>query len=85
MLTINSLTLFFTEVVTCVSLDPSGRYFISGSCDTRCMVWRIEHHSGVATDVCKRPVQTLYGHDDSVNTVAMIWELDMAVSGSKVS
>eukprot|EP00794_Sanderia_malayensis_P017323 gene17323-19056_t len=71
------------EVVTCLSLDPSDRYFISGSRDTRCMVWRIEHHSGVATDVTKRPLQTLYGHDDVVNTVAMSWELDIAVSGSR--
>ncbi len=48
------------------------------------MVWRIEYHSGIATDVAKRPLQTLYGHDDVVNTVAMMWELDIAVSGSKV-
>ena len=70
--------------MTCISLDPSGHYFISGSYDSRCMIWRIRHHAGLASDVITQPLQTLYGHDDAVNTVAMIWELDMAVSGSKV-
>ncbi|XP_065051660.1 neurobeachin-like protein 2 [Rhopilema esculentum] len=71
------------DVVSCVSLDPSGHYFISGSYDARCMVWRIQHHAGLATEVLGQPLQTLYGHDNAVNTVGMIWELDMAVSGSK--
>ena len=75
---------FLTDVVSCVSLDPSGHYFISGSYDARCMVWRIQHHAGLATEVLGQPLQTLYGHDNAVNTVGMIWELDMAVSGSKV-
>ena len=48
------------------------------------MVWRIAHHGGIATYVVKQPLQTLYGHDDAVNTVAMDWELDLAVSGSQV-
>ncbi len=34
------------------------------------MVWRIVYYLGIATDVAKRPLQTLYGHDDVVNTIA---------------
>ena len=74
----------FTDIVSCVSLDPSGHYFISGSYDSRCLVWKIKHHAGSAMSILEQPLQTLYGHDDAVNTVAMVWELDMAVSGSKV-
>ena len=74
-----------TDLVSCVSLDPSGHYFISGSYDLRCLVWRIQHHAGSATGIFEQPIQTLYGHDDAISTVAMVWELDMAVSGSKVS
>ena len=65
-------------------MDPSGHYFISGSRDLTCMIWKITYHSGLATDVNKKPLQTLYGHDDDITSAAMIWELDMAVSGSKV-
>ena len=72
------------DIVSCVSLDPSNHYFISGSYDLSCMVWKIQHHAGSTTGILEQPLQTLHGHDDAVNTVAMVWELDMAVSGSKV-
>lgn len=35
--------------------------------------------------LCPKPVQVLYGHTDEVVSVGISTELDMAVSGSRVS
>lgn len=40
---------------------------------------------GFSTGLSPRPVQVLCGHDQEVTCVAISTELDMAVSGSKVS
>ena len=41
--------------------------------------------SGSSSGLNNKPVQILYGHDDEVTCVAISVELDLAVSGSKVS
>lgn len=40
---------------------------------------------GFSSGLSPRPVQVLCGHDQEVTCVAISTELDMAVSGSKVS
>jgi len=72
-----------TDVITCVSLDDDGHHLITGSRDTTCRLWEITHQGGVAQELNRTPLQTLYGHDKPVTCVAMSWELDMAVSGSQ--
>ena len=72
------------DVITCVSLDDDGHHLITGSRDTTCRLWGITHQGGVAQEVIRTPLQTLYGHDQRVTCVAMSWELDMVVSGSQV-
>ena len=71
-------------MITCVSLDDDGHHLITGSRDTTCRLWGITHQGGVAQELKRTPLQTLYGHDKPVTCVAMSWELDMAVSGSQV-
>jgi len=39
--------IFFTDIVTCVSLDRSSRRLISGSRDTTCMIWEIVHQVSI--------------------------------------
>lgn len=40
---------------------------------------------GTPVGLCPKPVQVLYGHIDEVVSVSISTELDMAVSGSRVS
>lgn len=74
---------YHNDTVTCIGLDGDGKHFISGSRDLTCMVWSINHHSGVAQNVSGKPLQVLYGHDNEVTCVAMSWELDLAVTCDK--
>ncbi|XP_020371025.1 neurobeachin-like protein 2 isoform X1 [Rhincodon typus] len=71
------------DIVTCLALDHCGIYLISGSRDTTCIVWQVIQQGGFACGLSQKPVQVLYGHDDTVTCVAISTELDMAVSGSK--
>ncbi|XP_040571294.2 LOW QUALITY PROTEIN: neurobeachin-like protein 1 [Lepeophtheirus salmonis] len=65
------------DIVTCLSLDPRvGRFMISGSRDTTSIVWQIGSKGLI-------PLQVLSGHDKAVTCVAIIFELDIAVSGSE--
>ena len=75
----------FIDVITCLSLDDDGHHLITGSRDSTCHLWGITHQGGVAQEVIRTPLQTLYGHDKPITCVVMSWELDMAVSGSQVS
>lgn len=68
-------------LVTCVALDQCGWYLVSGSQDCTCVIWDISHLSSAPI----KPVQTLYGHDQPITTVAIATELDMVASGSKVN
>ncbi|KAL9958919.1 hypothetical protein ACROYT_G035996 [Oculina patagonica] len=72
-----------TDVITCVSLDDDGHHLITGSRDTTCRLWGIAHQGGVAQELKRTPLQTLYGHDKPITCVAMSWELDVVVSGSQ--
>ena len=72
-------------MVTCLSLDNDGRHLMCGSRDTTSTIWIVTHQSGLAQEMRGTPVQTLYGHDDEVTCVAISWEFDVAISGSKVS
>lgn len=48
-------------------------------------VWLVILQGGFSSGLSPRPVQVLCGHDQEVTCVAISTELDMAVSGSKVS
>lgn len=74
----------FLDVITCLSLDDDGHHLITGSRDTTCRLWGITHQGGVAQELIRTPLQTLYGHDKPITCVAMSWELDMVASGSEV-
>ncbi|XP_077997957.1 neurobeachin-like protein 1 isoform X2 [Glandiceps talaboti] len=71
------------DIVTCLALDNCGTQLISGSRDTTCMIWEVTFQGGVANGLIDKPLQTLYGHDDEVTSVAISTELDMAASASK--
>ena len=80
------------DVITCLSLDASGNYIISGSKDTTSIVWDVFstlHQSGSSSNnanlgqPCPRTIQVLSGHDKPVTCVAISTELDMAASGSE--
>ena len=75
----------FIDVITCLSLDDDGHHLITGSRDSTSRLWGITHQGGVAQELIRTPLQTLYGHDKPITCVVMSWELDMAVSGSQVS
>ncbi len=71
------------EVVTCVAVAADfGKYWIvSGSKDCIVCVWMV-HPDREIEPVTVSPESVLYGHDDSVNCVAINAELDIVVSGS---
>lgn len=80
------INFFIADLVTCLSLDQCGLFLITGSKDTTCVIWDVSHicvpniqQSGLAP----KPHQILYGHDSEVTCVAIMTELDVAVSGSK--
>ena len=73
------------DIVTCISLDVDHSHLISGSADLICAVWKIEMSNGLCSGLSKKPIQTLFGHDSCITAVAMSSDLDLAVSGSKVS
>ena len=72
------------DVVTCVALDRQGLHLVTGSRDSTCVVWEWGDDGGAAIPPPPRPVQTLYGHDSAVVCVAIMSDLDIVVSGSKV-
>ena len=55
-------------VVTCVDISKSGKYIVSGSCDTTVCLWDVDMdkvHS-VSQKAPVRKIRTLTGHDDEV-------------------
>ena len=79
------------DVITCLCMDASGNYVMTGSRDTTSIVWEVTPLSvgaGASSGSSShnsphpRPIQVLSGHDKSVSCVALSTELDMAVSGS---
>lgn len=75
----------FSDVVTCISLDADGSHLISGSADLTCAIWKVEQTSGFSTGLSEKPIQMLYGHTARITAVAMYGDLDIAVSGAKVT
>uniref|UniRef100_A0A8C2U2G2 Neurobeachin like 1 n=1 Tax=Coturnix japonica TaxID=93934 RepID=A0A8C2U2G2_COTJA len=73
------------DIVTCLAIDYCGIHLMSGSRDTTCMIWQIAQQGGVPVGLTPKPLQILYGHTDEVTSVGISTELDMAVSGSRVS
>jgi hypothetical protein len=71
------------DVVTCLALDHSGTYMISGSYDTTCIIWKIANLSSLSANVSVQPLHILYGHKDVVTCVIVNSELDIALSSSK--
>lgn len=81
-----------------MALDDCGSYLITGSKDCTSILWSIKHSniSTLTTSATAKnpknytlnvslepkPVQTLYGHDKPISCVAIMTELDLAVSGS---
>lgn len=84
--------------MTCLALDNCGSYLITGSKDCTSIIWSINHSNlgtNVATITANnsknytlnpslepKPVHSLYGHDKPISCVAIMTELDLAVSGS---
>uniref|UniRef100_A0A8C4UVC5 Neurobeachin like 1 n=1 Tax=Falco tinnunculus TaxID=100819 RepID=A0A8C4UVC5_FALTI len=73
------------DIVTCLAIDYCGIHLISGSRDTTCMIWQVVQQGGVPVGLAPKPLQILYGHTDEVSSVGISTELDMAVSGSRVT
>jgi WD40 repeat protein len=70
------------DVVTCMAItkDFGQRWLVTGSRDCTLIVWDISLDRFNAITVT--PIRTLYGHDDTINCVAINPELDIIVSGS---
>jgi WD40 repeat protein len=70
------------DVVTCLALaqDMGRHWLVTGSRDCTVVVWEISPDKDAP--VPPTPVHVLYGHDDAVNCVAVLAELDLIVSGS---
>ncbi|EEC02964.1 nbeal1, putative [Ixodes scapularis] len=73
------------DVVTSLAMDSCGMYLMSGSRDTTCILWELNQQATSGSFLPNKPFQTLCGHDDEVTCVAVVTELDMALSGSKVA
>ncbi|KAL3216983.1 hypothetical protein MRX96_032641 [Rhipicephalus microplus] len=70
------------DVVTSLATDTCGMYLMTGSRDTTCIIWEL-NQLGSGSFLPNKPFQILCGHDSEVTCVAVITELDMALSGSK--
>ncbi|XP_037563359.1 neurobeachin-like protein 1 isoform X2 [Dermacentor silvarum] len=70
------------DVVTSLATDSCGMYLMTGSRDTTCIIWEL-NQLGPGSFLPNKPFQILCGHDSEVTCVAVITELDMALSGSK--
>lgn len=70
------------DVVTSLATDNCGMYLMTGSRDTTCIIWEL-NQLGSGSFLPDKPFQILCGHDSEVTCVAVITELDMALSGSK--
>lgn len=60
-------------------------FCLSFSCKRMCHCTFCYSQGGVPVGLAPKPLQILYGHTDEVSSVSISTELDMAVSGSKVS
>ncbi|KAJ3445193.1 beige/beach-related [Anaeramoeba flamelloides] len=67
------------DIVTCLALDETDEYLISGSKDTTATIWKIEKNN----QVNKQFLHVLYGHDDEITCVDVSKHLDLVVTGSK--
>lgn len=69
------------DIVTCISIvkDYGQYWLISGSRDCTLIVWDINITNNTMSVV---PIRTLFGHDDTINCLAVNPELDLIVSGS---
>lgn len=70
------------DVVTCLALahDMGRHWLVTASRDCTVVVWEISPDKDAP--VPHTPVHVLYGHDDAVNCVAVLAELDLIASGS---
>lgn len=90
----NSLTLrAHRDVVTCLATakDHGKRWLASGSRDCTVILWEmtasasveaaVAHMQGLGISIS--PIRTLYGHDDSINTVLLVPEIDAVISAAE--
>ncbi len=70
------------DVVTCLALtkDFGQRWLVTGSRDCTLIVWDISLDRSLGIVIT--PIRSIYGHDDTINCVAINPELDMVLSGS---
>ena len=76
---------YHRDVVTCIASTSdigNKHWIIAGSKDCTLSIWEVFPDRGNDEPVNPSPCQTLYGHDDVVNCIAVNGELDMVVSGS---
>jgi len=75
-------------MVTCVAVDETGAWVVTGSADTTCVLWKVCREgwlpqAGRGVRVLEpTPHKVLHGHDLQVTTVAIRSSIDMIVSGS---
>jgi WD40 repeat protein len=70
------------DVVTCLALtkDFGQRWLVTGSRDCTLIVWDIALDRNFGITIT--PIRSIYGHDDTINCVAINAELDIILSGS---
>ncbi|GAB6029770.1 Neurobeachin-like protein 1 [Chamberlinius hualienensis] len=72
------------DVVTCLAVDRLCRHLLSGSRDMTCILWDVSRiANSTVKDVQAKILHILCGHDKEVTCVALMTELDVAVSSSK--
>lgn len=65
--------------------DTRNLFFVCPSAARECHCTFCYSQGGVPVGLAPKPLQILYGHTDEVSSVGISTELDMAVSGSRVS
>eukprot|EP01038_Epipyxis_sp_PR26KG_P006296 gene6296-8672_t len=74
---------YHRDLVTCIAIasDYNKYWLATGSKDCVVVIWEC-HPDRIEEPISPIPFLNLYGHDDSVNCIAIQPELDLIVSGS---
>ncbi|CAF0785781.1 unnamed protein product [Brachionus calyciflorus] len=71
-----------SNIVTCLAIDYTSSFIVSGSKDCTCIIWQIIQEYGNCINLEPSPIHVLYGHTDTVTSVEISNELDIVLSGS---
>ena len=70
-----------SNVITCVALDSTGFFLVTGSRDTTCIIWYLLSNEDEKGSIVESTL-TLHGHQSEVTCVSISSELDLVASGS---